>query len=46
MPVADSVTDLTVERPVTTVPITEQTNQSVVSLDDTVDVCSPVKQAR
>lgn len=46
MPVADSVIDLTVDSPVSTVPITEQTNQIVVSLNDTIDVSSPVKQAR
>jgi hypothetical protein len=46
VPVADSVIDLTVDSPVSTVPITEQTNQIVVSLNDTIDVSSPVKQAR
>ena len=46
MPVADSVIDLTADSPVSTVPITEQTNQSVITLDDTIDVSSPVKQAR
>jgi len=46
VPVADSVIDLTADSPVTTVPLTDQTNQSVISLDDAIDVSSPVKQAR
>jgi hypothetical protein len=46
VPVADSVIDLTADSPVSTVPIAEQTNQSVITLDDTIDVSSPVKQAR
>jgi hypothetical protein len=43
------VIDLTVDSPVTPVlPIAEQTstNQSVVFVDDSFDVSSPVKQAR
>ena len=46
MPVADSVIDLTVDSPISTVPVTEQTNQSIISLDDTIDVSSRVQQAR
>jgi len=46
VPVADSVIDLTADSPVTSVPITEQTNQSVISLDDTIDVSSPVERTR
>jgi len=46
VPVADSVIDLTADSPVTSVPVTEQTNQSVISLNDTIDVSSPVERTR
>ena len=46
VPVADSVIDLTADSPVSTLPVTEQTNQSVITLDDTIDESSPVKQTR
>jgi hypothetical protein len=45
-PVSTVPIDLTPDSPVSTVPITERTDQSVVSLDDTIDISSPVKQAR
>ena len=48
MPLAGSVIDLTLDSPVSPVPIAEQTGtkQSVVFLYDSIDISSPIKQAR
>jgi len=46
VPVADSVIDLTADSPVSNIPIAEHTNQSVISVDDTIDISSPVTPTR